>query len=106
MSARSTRGALRWVRRIPGDEPAHFAWPGDLDGDGRDEVALSTGVRHPAGWLVVLNPDGSLRWQKTTASEVTAKDVHVDDLAIAPIVPGSGGRRQLLTSSGGALFAD
>lgn len=101
-------GRIRWSRQIPGDEPAHLAWAGDLDGDGRDEVALSTAVRHAAGWdpgwLVVLESDGSPRWQKGMAREVTAKDVHVDDLAIAPIVPGSGGRRQLLTASGGALF--
>jgi len=56
--------------------PAAFDWlePVDLDGDGREEIAVAT----EACELVVLNDDGSLRWTRRLANTVTA--LHAADL--------------------------
>ncbi len=101
-------GHVRWHRDSLGDEPAHYAFAGDLDGDGNDEIVMSSSARQPAGWepgtMYVLSGQGALLWKKQILTEMTVHDVHIDDAVIAPVVPESDGRKQLMTASGGCLF--
>ena len=55
---------------------AEFDWlqPVDLDGDGRDELAVATEARQ----VVVLNGDGTLRWSKTIENRIA--DLYAIDL--------------------------
>ena len=60
----------------------------DLDGDGRDELAIATEARQ----LVVLNPDGQARWSKTLENTIT--DLYAVDLD-------GDGKQSLLVSDNG-----
>jgi len=105
--ALTATGQIRWHLAGLGDEPAHYACTGDLDGDGRDEIVVSSSYRRPDGWsagsLYVVDADGRVRWTACVATDITAHDVHVDDALIAPILTDEPGA-QLVTASGGCLF--
>ena len=66
--------------------------PVDLDGDGRDELALAT----ETGELVLLNVDGTLRWRKRLENSVT--DLFA--LPAGPAGPGTAAQRLLVADNG------
>ncbi|MCC7493297.1 MAG: PQQ-like beta-propeller repeat protein [Fimbriimonadaceae bacterium] len=59
-------GAVRWRFDNHG-YPAHRIRCGDLDGDGRPEVALASGT----GYVYLLNQAGQARWARRLGSAVT-----------------------------------
>jgi hypothetical protein len=89
---------VRWITPVAGRSFEDAMWAGDVDGDGCDEIIFSTSS---TGSMYLLDRAGRVRWERRIKG-VIGDDTHVDDLAIAAILPGAA--RQILMATGPALL--
>lgn len=94
-----------WARTGLNPSFEHFVHSGDLDGDGRDEVAVSGALsiedtEHNTFYL--LDHDGKVRWTRALAE--IGPDKHVDYAIIAAIEGERNRRNTMITATGGCLF--
>ena len=80
----------------------HYVFAGDLDGDGKGEVAIS----ELSGDFYVLDNDGKVLWTKSVDNEIAPKERqgHVDYAMMTDIDGDARNGNELVTSTGGCLY--
>jgi hypothetical protein len=80
----------------------HYVFAGDLDGDTKEEVAIS----ELSGDFYVLDNDGKILWTKSVDNEIAPKERqgHVDYAIMTDIDRDEKKGNELVTSSGGCLY--
>lgn len=96
------KGDILWRLDGLGEHFEHFVQCGDLDLDGRDEIAVSAQAvgENSEDVFFVVDHDGTVSWRRPL-SEI-GPDAHVDQCLIAPF--GEGDEAWLFSATGGCMF--
>lgn len=89
---------VEWMVPVEGRCFTDAIWAGDVDGDGCDEIVFSPDTTRS---MFLMDSGGNIRWRQRIEG-VIGDDTHIDDLVIAPILPGE--ERQILMATGPALL--